>query len=525
MDDKLLKVKVIFDKVREMRDEIGTLFEGLEGRISKLTEVYNEFIKRTRQIKTADTNIFIFSLDSFYFQNNLLKREYKYLNEYYNILINRMYGEYYKLYKLIVEYVVKSQIDNKLSETLKNKKYPKYDDLNHEKHYDFALIVQLNEDIIGIISHLINVLRDKEHDLNSYITNQGYGLNVNNFVSTFNYEVIVLKEQIMLYEKYLDFFYHIHEKLLKRLITKISLLEAQLNADITFEGGLIGKRKDNNTLMNDMNMNGLSKRTAKDLRRSIIGNKSPYSSSTDDEITENYQQDFTPIQQPSITLNVKRTATVDVVEEPALALGPPFYNNTKSLLQNIFENSENSEYLESDNIPPNNDEIESEDEEQSFIQAEEESSTENQEEQLSNQEEQSVEGQEQSAHDQQEPSADQEETSLDQEEQLSDQEETSLDTEEQLSDQEETSVDQEEQLSDQEEQSVDTEEPSSDNQEETSVDQEEQLSDQEETSLDTEEPSADQEQSAHDQQEPTADKEETSVDSEEPSADNIINIT
>ena len=166
MDDKLLKVKVIFDKVREMRDEIGTLFEGLEGRISKLTEVYNEFIKRTRQIKTADTNIFIFSLDSFYFQNNLLKREYKYLNEYYNILINRMYGEYYKLYKLIVEYVVKSQIDNKLSETLKNKKYPKYDDLNHEKHYDFALIVQLNEDIIGIISQLINVLRDKEHDLN-----------------------------------------------------------------------------------------------------------------------------------------------------------------------------------------------------------------------------------------------------------------------------------------------------------------------------------------------------------------------
>ena len=84
MDDKLLKVKVIFDKVREMRNEIGTLFEGLEGRISKLTEVYNEFIKRTKQIKTADTNIFIFSLDSFYFQNNLLKREYKYLNEYYN---------------------------------------------------------------------------------------------------------------------------------------------------------------------------------------------------------------------------------------------------------------------------------------------------------------------------------------------------------------------------------------------------------------------------------------------------------
>ena len=34
MDDKLLKVKVVFDKVREMRNEIGTLFEGLDGRIT-----------------------------------------------------------------------------------------------------------------------------------------------------------------------------------------------------------------------------------------------------------------------------------------------------------------------------------------------------------------------------------------------------------------------------------------------------------------------------------------------------------
>ena len=434
MDDKLLKVKVIFDKVREMRDEIGTLFEGLEGRISKLTEVYNEFIKRTRQIKTADTNIFIFSLDSFYFQNNLLKREYKYLNEYYNILINRMYGEYYKLYKLIVEYVVKSQIDNKLSETLKNKKYPKYDDLNQEKHYDFALFVQLNEDIIGIISQLINVLRDKEHDLNSYITNQGYGLNVNNFVSTFNYEVIVLKEQIVLYEKYLDFFYHIHEKLLKRLITKISLLEAQLNADITFEGGLIGKRKDNNALMNDMNMNGLSKRAAKDLRRSIIGNKSPYSSSTDDEITENYQDDFTSIQQPSIALNMEKSATVDVVEEPALALslGPPLYNDTKSLLQNMFKSSEYIEYLESDNIPPNNDEIEhecegeDEDEEQSVDQEDQEEQSVDQEEpSADNQEEQSVDQEEPSADNQEEPSTD---NQVDQEEPSADnQEEPSAD--------------------------------------------------------------------------------------------------
>ena len=41
MDDKLLKVKFVFDKVKEMRGEITVLFDGLDGRISKLSEIYN----------------------------------------------------------------------------------------------------------------------------------------------------------------------------------------------------------------------------------------------------------------------------------------------------------------------------------------------------------------------------------------------------------------------------------------------------------------------------------------------------
>jgi hypothetical protein len=275
MDDKLLKVKHVFDKVREMREEISRLFTGLDGRISKLYEVYNQFIKNTKQIKTPDVTVFVFGLDSFYFQNNLLKREHDYLKEYYALIVNRMYGEYYKLYKLIIKYVENSHVDNKLNDILKSKKYPKYDDLDEEKTYDFMLIIQLNEDITGVVSHLINILRDKEQALKTYTTNQNYGLNVNNFVSTFNYDVVMLKEQIHLFEKYLDFFYHVHEKLLKRLITKISLLEAQLNSDIKFEGGLIGKRKDNKTLMEDMNFDGLNKKAVRDLRKSIMAKRSP----------------------------------------------------------------------------------------------------------------------------------------------------------------------------------------------------------------------------------------------------------
>jgi len=287
MEDKLLKVKHVFDKVKDMRSDINLLFNNLDGRICKLAEIYDEFIVNTHTIRTPDIRSFIFSLDSFYFQNSLLRREYKYLKDYYNIIINRMYGEYYKLFKIMTEYVDRSLIDNKLSDVLKNKKYPRYDDLDDEKVYDFKLITQINEDIMGVITYLINILKDKESSLKLYTMNQNYGLNVNNFVSTFNYEVVVLQEQILLFEKYLDFFYHVHEKLLHRLITKVSVLEAQLNADIKFEGGLISKKKDNQVLFDEMGINRLNEKTANELRKSIIGSSYNFNYEEEDDSTEN----------------------------------------------------------------------------------------------------------------------------------------------------------------------------------------------------------------------------------------------
>jgi len=286
MDDKLTKVKMVFDNVKEMRSEISILFDSLNGRIKKLKEMYSEFVTYTKSIKTADVKSFIFSLDSFYFQTSLLQKEYDYLKDYYGIIVNRMYGEYYKLLKLITEYVEKSMIDNKLHEILKNKKYPKYDDLDDARQYPFELILQLNEDIIAVVNYLIHVLKDKEMSLKQYTTNQNYGLNVNNFVSTYNYEVVVLQEQINLYEKYLEFFYHVHEKLLKRLITKISVLEAQLNTDIKFEGGLLSKKKDNKALFKDLNISALSKSTQRDLRKSIVGNSPLNSNASDIDLEE-----------------------------------------------------------------------------------------------------------------------------------------------------------------------------------------------------------------------------------------------
>jgi len=474
MDDKLLKVKVVFDNVRGMREEISTLFEGLDGRISKLHEVYNDFIRNTKLIRTPDVKAFIFSLDSFYFQNSLLKREYKYLKDYYNIIINRMYGEYYKLYKLITDYIEKSHVDTKLNTVLKNKKYPKYDDLDEEKTYDFNLIVQLNEDIIHIVAYLINVLRGKEQSLQAFTTNQSYGLNVNNFVSTFNYEVIVLGEQINLYEKYLDFFYHVHEKLLKRLITKISLLEAQLNADIKFEGGLTGKRMDNKTLMDDINIQSLNKNAARDLRRSIVGQSSPSGSSSSE------QEVFLPINH--ITLN---TDIIEQSSSSSITIAPFSTTLNKSLAQQMFEPyrditdepSADEEEQDQEEDEPSADEEEQEDEPSADEQEEDEPSADEQEE-----DEPSADEQEED-----EPSADEQEQEED---------ERSADEEEQ---EDEPSADQDQE-----------DEPSADQDQEDEPSADEPEQEEDEPSADEQEQEED-EPSADEEDEPSADEEEKAL--------------
>lgn len=354
-EGKFTKVKSIFENVKEMRSEISVLFEGVDTRIKKLQDMYSEFINYTMTIKTTDIKSFIFSLDSFYFQSRLLKKEYNYLTDYNLTIINRMYGEYYKLFKLMTEYVDQS-FDDKLNETLKKNNYPKYDDLDDSKQYSFDIIIQLNEDIVTIINFLTGIKNEKELSLKTYTTNQNYGLNVNNFVSTYNYEIVVLNEHINLYEKYLEFFYSVHSKLFKRLITKISLLEAQLNTDVKFEGGLLSRKKNKEVLFEEMNVESLNKIVARDIRKSIIGSVSPSvsnSSDNDDEVflsindihstTEDFNSNYiTPIPINNESNNENITAAEKIFQKHNLI-------TNEDELNNFIEHDEIPDYSHDEN--------------------------------------------------------------------------------------------------------------------------------------------------------------------------------
>ena len=278
MDAKFNELKTTFNGIKNIREEINNIFTNLEQRVLKLKELYTDFIDHNT------TTLFIFGLDSFYFQNKLIDIEFSDMKKFYDLIMNRMYCEYYKLYKIILDYCNNHlSDDNKFIESIRSKtEYPVYKDLEPYKRYDFVLIDELHEDITNTLIASNNYLNNKKNILESYRLRSNVGLNINNFVSTYEFEVTTIDSQIALFCSYVDFFHELHLKYLKRFITKIQILYGQVNHDIKFDEVSLHKKSDKKKYMNEMK-NEIDKKTMRAIRSSIHIDKEKDDGSSDSE--------------------------------------------------------------------------------------------------------------------------------------------------------------------------------------------------------------------------------------------------
>jgi hypothetical protein len=278
MDAKFNELKLTFNGIKNIREEINSIFANLEQRVLKLKDLYKDFIDHNT------TTLFIFGLDSFYFQNKLIDIEFSDMKKFYDLIMNRMYCEYYKLYKIILEYCHNNLSDDvKFIDAIRSKtQYPVYKDLEPYKRYEFSLIDELHDDITNTLVASNNYLNNKKHILDSYKLRSNVGLNINNFVSTYEFEVTTIDSQIGLFCSYVDFFHELHLKYLKRFITKIQILYGQVNHDIKFDEVSLSKKSDKKKYMNEMK-NELDKDTMRAIRSSIHVEKVKGDTSSDSE--------------------------------------------------------------------------------------------------------------------------------------------------------------------------------------------------------------------------------------------------
>lgn len=222
-------LKSDFETIHSSRNTIESIFTLMERNLAILKSMYGEVIRQNKD------SVFVFGLDSFYFQSKLLDVEFEDLKRQLLLISNRMYCEYYKLHKLVVEYVLKNIPEKRLKHMIQSTTFPAYKELEPYRVYPFETVKEVHASIIALLHGIHEYIQTQELELEAHRKKQNIGLNINNFVVTFEYNVRLVQEKARLFESYLVFFHDLHSKRLKHFSDKMNLLYTRMVTDVHFD--------------------------------------------------------------------------------------------------------------------------------------------------------------------------------------------------------------------------------------------------------------------------------------------------
>ena len=325
MDTRINELKINFTKILDLKNENVKTFGILEAKICKLKEFYSEFVKNNKN------NLFIFGLDSFHFQGKLIDIEYEDIQRLYSAITNRIYCEYFKLYKIIVQYILDNIIEQKIIDLVHvNNSYPIYKDLEPFKKYDFEVIQSIHEFIIILLNSINGFLMNKEHDLKRHQLKNNIGLNIDNFVNTFQFNNVMLREQLILFISYIEFFHKLHLKYLTRFTTKMHIFFSQITNDIKFEDTSKMNKMKRASILETFDNENMDNDVIIELKNSISGD----SSKGDKDIKVSNLQ--------NIFLEVNEVNEVDDIDDDMSAITIESNIKNNSLEENILDEASRS---------------------------------------------------------------------------------------------------------------------------------------------------------------------------------------
>jgi len=233
-------VKMSFESVLSIRDDIICVFGILDNKINTLKEIYEGIVKSHKNQE------FIFGIDSFHFQHNLIETDYKNLQSIFIDIDNRVYCEYYNLYKIIKEYAEKDVTIDKVKKSVNfTLDFKPYKHLDTSKKYCITDVRDMHDAITACISELESYLTAREAELVKDDAQSRQGLNIDNLVFTEMYKNIVMKAKIQMFYQYLTVFNGHHTKYYTQLLLKSKIQSGIVNQDISIKqfGGKNGGKE------------------------------------------------------------------------------------------------------------------------------------------------------------------------------------------------------------------------------------------------------------------------------------------
>jgi hypothetical protein len=158
------------------------------------------------------------------------------ISRYISLINNRMYGDYYNLFNIIIMQVSDAHMDTRTLVT-DFKKYTPYKDLEPFHEYKLSDIIQLHADIIRVINCLYATFTSKEQNIHGYSDTAHVGISITSFLQTLEYENTLLREQIGLYVNYVTFFHASQNGYLTKLYQRIEAFQRDIEEDILSNHG------------------------------------------------------------------------------------------------------------------------------------------------------------------------------------------------------------------------------------------------------------------------------------------------
>lgn len=210
---KIDKLKRNFKSIISMKDQVHNLKTEIHQELTSLKKIYTELSNKNKK------KVFLFCLDSFFFQFKTFMMEMENIDKMRIMLNNRMYCDYFKLYGLISHYIKENVKDLEINED-EIKTFPPYKDLEPFLEYKMENLKDLHENTLFLINKLHDKVVARNDDIDDYNVNHKIGFTISNFLNTLEYENTILKEQISLYINYTAFFQISQKKQLSRLLSK-----------------------------------------------------------------------------------------------------------------------------------------------------------------------------------------------------------------------------------------------------------------------------------------------------------------
>ena len=226
MEQQLETLNAEFSIVKENIHAITNNLATVKKKLDRLKQIYSDMISTN-----SNKKIFLFCLESFNFQIKSFSVDTDNLHKSLLLVSNRVYCDYYKLLKLIratfEEY--KYAFPKDLADL------PTYDVLNPMFEYSVDDITKIHANVCLLIYVLIEYYDNNCDNIESYNVKSQTGICIFNFIKTLEYDNSVLKDQIVLYLNYLDFFKTTQTKHLVKLLGKMDALQKEISSEIADE--------------------------------------------------------------------------------------------------------------------------------------------------------------------------------------------------------------------------------------------------------------------------------------------------